>query len=121
MTVLLLGGVMIGATAISGIVLIYSVRQATQVKYSTQAIYAADAGLEWELYRYYQDALGQAPPTFINGAALETCSFNDVDGSGVNTGKCTNAADPELSMRSVGKAGGAREVRRAFELLFTEE
>jgi len=136
MTVILMGGIMIGTTAIAGIVLIYAVRSATLAGFSSQAIYAADAGLEWELYQYFAPGgTNQPPPNFNDvNVVVETCSFvvedlgvtNNADSSGDNVRRLDNngncdGLNPDLTMRSVGKAGPeSRKVNRAFELIFTD-
>jgi len=141
MTVVLLGAMMIGTTVISGIVLVNAVRSATSVGFSSQAIYAADSGLEWELYQYFKPAESESAPVLSNSKArLETCSFvyfdstdklsvehHDSDGvlvrqpGAAGDYLCPNAPKPEFTMRSVGISGpSGKEVRRAFELIFEE-
>jgi hypothetical protein len=53
-TVLALSGTILGATTIAGLLMLYQVRQSTDIVNSTKAIFAADSGLEWRLYKFYK-------------------------------------------------------------------
>ena len=83
-TVLILSGTILGATTIAGLLTLYQIRQASDVMNSTKAIFAADSGLEWRLYKFFkQDSQvcqecpdgGACPqPVFENSAAFQaTC------------------------------------------------
>lgn len=54
MTVLALSGTILGATTIAGLLMLYQIRQSTDIVNSTKAIFAADSGLEWRLYKFYK-------------------------------------------------------------------
>ena len=51
--VLALGGAILGATAVAGLMTLYQIRAATDTANSAKAIFAADAGTEWALFNYY--------------------------------------------------------------------
>ena len=53
-TVLALSGTILGATTIAGLLTLYQIRQTTDFINSTKAIYAADSGLEWRLYKFFK-------------------------------------------------------------------
>lgn len=53
-TVLVLSGTILGATTIAGLLTLYQIRQTTDFINSTKAIYAADSGLEWRLYKFFK-------------------------------------------------------------------
>lgn len=53
LTVMALGGAILGATTIAGLLMLYQIRQATDLANSGKAIYAADAGIEWTLYNWF--------------------------------------------------------------------
>lgn len=53
-TVLALSGTILGATAIAGLLMLYQIRQTTDAVNSAKAIYAADSGIEWRLYRFFK-------------------------------------------------------------------
>lgn len=46
LTVLLLSGTILSATTIAGLLMLYQIRQSTDIANSTKAIYAADTGIE---------------------------------------------------------------------------
>jgi Tfp pilus assembly protein PilX len=53
--VMVLSGVIIGAATISGFLTASQTRQTADSGSSAVAIYAADAGLEWRMYKLYND------------------------------------------------------------------
>lgn len=69
LTVLMLGATMLGATTIAGLLMLYQVRQASDIINSTKAVYAADAGVDAALYQFFKQQTG-VTPQFTNGAAL---------------------------------------------------
>ncbi len=80
LTVLLLGGVIIGVTSVVSSLIVYKVRQATDVADSAKAIFSADAGREFELYRA-KTGLGVPCPSFSNGASFHTeVTYDDSSG-----------------------------------------
>lgn len=105
LTILTLGGTMLGATTIAGLLMLYQIRQATDLGNSGKAIFAADAGIEWGLEQFFRPGAGQAPP-FSNGASFTLTCFN---ASGAVS--CTDSS--VTVMRSVGHSAG---VSRALEL-----
>ncbi len=89
LSVMVIGGVLIGATSIAGLLMRYQIRQTNDVVNSTKAFFAADAGVERETY----SILNAAPePTFSNGATV-TSSWA--------------VAGSNIVVRSQGEAGGA--------------
>ena len=57
-----LGGAILGATTIAGILITYQIRATTDTKNSAKAIFAADSAVEWALYDYYCAATTTANP-----------------------------------------------------------
>lgn len=55
MVVLAMAGVIIGATAISGLLTARQTRQTADSGSSAVSVFAADAGLEWRMYKLYAD------------------------------------------------------------------
>ncbi len=116
MTVLALGGTMLGATTVAGLLMVYQIRQSTDMANSMKAIYAADAGLEWTLHNF-----------FITGSPLPSPVFADAKSSVSSTMTCKDsggqimscAGDPlsidKVEVRTVGKNGN---VNRAFLINF---
>lgn len=54
LTVLVLSGTILGATTIAGLLTLYQIRQSTDFINSAKAVYAADSGMEWRLYKFFK-------------------------------------------------------------------
>jgi len=119
--VLSLGGAMLAATTIAGLLILYQLRSTTNSVHSSESIFAADTGIEWALYDYYCGVYGKpsCPPASVtssrlsNGAAITvTCydSHND-------TTNCNNTSTDPVSY-AVSK-GTSLSTSRAFYLLMT--
>lgn len=114
LTVLTLGGALLGATTIAGLLMLYQIRQGADVNHSARAIFAADAGLEWGLYNILcqvpdsnKSPCPQAPlETFSNGATVEV---HCLDEAGAEVPTC----DPNttVTLKTLGRSGN---VARAF-------
>lgn len=77
--VLALGGAILGATTVAGLLTLYQVRATTDTGNSAKAIFAADAGTEWALFNYFCGANpGQCP-------AGSTSTLPALAGSGAST------------------------------------
>lgn len=98
LTVVLLAGSVLGTTAIAGILTLNQLRQAAFASDSMKAIFAADTGIEWELYRQFQNPTAEAP-VMSNGAVFKTTTGVDF-------------------IRSTGYADEKEKVARAFEISF---
>ncbi len=83
--VLALGGAILGATTVAGLLTLYQIRATTDTANSAKSIFAADAGAEWAQFNYYCAANpGQCPagstttlPTFAGSGASTTVSCYD--------------------------------------------
>jgi hypothetical protein len=105
---LTLGGAILGATALAGLLTLYNIRSTTDSENSAKAIFAADAGINWALYSYFNSSSSPALPTFLNSAVLTvTCEEAD----GITRVACTNASATQATAE--GSAGGSA---RAFSL-----
>lgn len=111
LTIIALGGSILGATTIAGLLVSYQIRQAWDLGASTRSIYAADAGMEWGLYKFF---VGDAPPpVFKNGASVTVTCFDNATSSFDNA-TSSDCSNPEIDIiRAVGKFGN---VNRAVEL-----
>lgn len=96
LTVVVIGGLLLSASAIAGLLMLYQIRQSSDITNSTKAIFAADTGIEWELYRMFQDAV-YPQPIMTNQANFTTSVY------GTST------------IKSIGTSGKSS---RAFELTF---
>ncbi len=53
--VMVLSGIIIGAAAISGTLTVRQIRQTIDAGNSSKALFTADAGLEWRIYKFIKD------------------------------------------------------------------
>lgn len=111
--VLSLGGVILGATTIAGLLTLYQLRAANDAEHSSQALFAADSGVEWTLAAYYCNFTGRTPcpptaPTFSASGAAMTSTCYEADG--VTVSDCSNTTTT-VSAITVGTSAGTR---RAF-------
>ena len=114
LTVLALGGTILGATTIAGLLMLYQLRQSTDLANSAKAIFAADAGLEYAFYNLFCVDNPEKPncpalaPIFQNQASHSVTCY-DAAAAPIECGEGTR------TIHSVGMAGGAS---RAFEAAF---
>jgi hypothetical protein len=105
--ILTLGGAILGATTLAGLLLLYQIRSTTDSESSAKAIFAADSGVNWALYSYFNSPQPQsgASSTLSNGASyLVTCS----DDTGATIDCDTSATTTAIS------EGDYNGSRRAF-------
>jgi hypothetical protein len=110
LTVLALGGTILGATAIAGTLMLYQMRQAGDLIKSSEAIYNADSGIECGLNSFFSD-LKESTPTFTVDASCVNANTSvnfECENNSDNT--CTNNATP-TAVISIGSSG---DVKRAF-------
>jgi hypothetical protein len=93
LTVLILGGVIISAASLLGFLVIYKIRQITDLGNSAKAVFAADAGIEWELLRALKPGQRyRSCPNFSNGAGFQS--------------NVKILEEQALEVRSIGQASG---------------
>ena len=113
LTVLAISGTLLGATTIAGLLMVYQLRQSVDAGISARAIFAADSGLEWGLYKFFYPTSTIPVPEFINktqsGDGVTVTCYSDAQGA--NPVGCEDQG--LVLIRAVGKFG---EVSRAFEL-----
>lgn len=71
--VLTIGGAILGATTLAGILMVYQIRATTDSANSAKAIFAADSGIDWALYSYYHPPQGPPPALANGGGVTVTC------------------------------------------------
>ena len=111
LTVLTLGGTILSATTIAGLLMLYQIRQTSDLANSGRAIFAADAGVEWGLYQFIKRE-GQTVtdlPVFSNDSSVVVVCG---DAAG-DTVPCNSTST--LSIRAVGTS---RNAARAFDVRF---
>lgn len=107
--VLTLGGAILGATTLAGLLMLYTIRSTTDSANSAKAIFAADAGVNWALYQYFDAST--TLPTLPPGTTLTVTCSDDDD----NAIPC-DEAPTSTSAISEGIANGSR---RAFFIELT--
>lgn len=111
LTVLIISGAILGTTTIAGLLMLYQIRQATDFGQSVQALFAADAGIEWTLYRRFEKK-DEPRPVFSDAARSEFVIAEDSSNSIISVG-CAGAV---ASNAQDGRC--PRPTTRAFEIIF---
>ncbi len=125
LTTLALGGAILGATSIAGILMLYQIRATTDAVSSAEAIFAADAGIEWAQFDLFcnvtstmnpssrclnqfgeQPLPGNPPGTLGDGATIEVVCYDDVNA----TTTCSNQGS---AVSAISK-GSSLTTKRAF-------
>lgn len=101
LTVMMLTGVILSTTSLVALLVLYQLRQTGDITASTQAIFAADAGIECALYKQV---------TKTNSSEWGDCS----------QGKLSNEAEFKTVTEgnTIKSAGKSRRSARAFEVSF---
>jgi hypothetical protein len=104
--VLSLGGAILGATTVAGLLTLYQIRATTDTENSAKAIFAADAGTEWAFFDHYcglvtpercdnlQVASGTADnalPSFSDQVTMQVNCYSNYATTGATT-TCSNAS-----------------------------
>jgi len=101
LTVMLITSAILSATAISALLILYQLRQVSDIKSSTEAIFAADSGLECLLYERVKGGGNYANCGTVSDVVLDNgASYRVLDEGGG-------------FFKSVGRSGRAA---RAFEI-----
>ena len=112
LAVLSLGGAMLGATAIAGLLMLYQLRTVTDSENSAKAIFAADAGVEWALFTYFNPSNGATMSSLGNGATYTVICY---DNSAVpQVVPCNDPTPPAFAV----SRGQSLESARAFYVTF---
>jgi hypothetical protein len=123
--VLALGGAILGATTVAGLLMLYQIRATTNTANSAKAIFAADAGTEWAQFNYYcgvnsstpsqcPNGLLTSPPTFAGSGASTTVNCYGKPGATGDAILCNNTGT--VVAISSGIANGSE---RAFFIGFS--
>lgn len=119
-TVLVLSGTMLGATAIAGLIMLYQIRQSTDIMNSTKAIYAADSGIEWRLYKFFKEdnqiCKNCSDPLDSGGACPQPAMTNIIETQSAIISSCAvfGGAATTTVIKSTGTSGNNS---RAFEII----
>ena len=86
--VLTLGGAILGATTIAGLLMLYQIRATTDTANSAKAITAADSGVECALFNFFCADDGRCAP-----GGAPACSYTLGNGTGLVTTCYDGAGD----------------------------
>ena len=121
LTVLALGGAILGATTIAGLLMLNQIRATTDSAHSASAIFAADSGAEWALFDFFcnvtstsdpnsrcinPQAEGQPTSTFANGVTAEVTCYDDTNA----VASCNSVATANYAI----SVGNSLNSKRAF-------
>src|SRR3989344_415294 len=89
LTALIIGGALLAITTVAGYLMAVRIRQGSDIVNSTKAIFAAEAGIEWELYKLFKDPNAERP-SFSNGASIDRTT-SEADGKITSRGRSGNS------------------------------
>lgn len=110
-SVIMLGGILLSAAAIAGLLTVYQIRAANDVVNSAKAVFAADSGIEvvsWCFFKGCPPDNAQNPPVIL---------FDD---AAVAFEVTSNLIADELTITSRGLAAGGKVIR-ILETIFVTE
>ena len=86
LAVLVISGTILGATTIAGLLMLNQIRQAANIGLSLQAIFAADTGVEWELFKLFKSDIVAANPDLAPVMGNQTCLVTSSEGDTIKSG-----------------------------------
>jgi|SRR3989344_3397609 len=106
LTVLTLGGTILGATTIAGLLMLYQIRQSADLANSAKAFYGADTAIEWGLYQFFKPGSSAPAPAFTNGTTFTTVCYEvtNCTGAGATPTDCRTTTATTTIIRAVGTA-----------------
>ncbi|MDP2741590.1 MAG: hypothetical protein Q8O66_02825 [bacterium] len=108
LSIITLGAIMLGATAVSGFLVVYQLRMSSDAADSAKAIFAADAGIDWGIYQFSKPTSTAPAPVFSNRASFVLACYD----SASRQVQCSDSSSV-FTIRSSGRSGMSN---RAFEL-----
>ena len=117
LTVLMLGGVLLSASAIAGFLMFYQARQANDAVNSAKAFFAADTALEWQIYCFEKGFRTQTAGCDPNQqpGVLTAIPVSFLNRASASASYLLDAVRREITYRSQGVSGRAV---RALETVF---
>ena len=113
LTVLVLSGSILGDSTIVGYLMLLRVRASSDITNSTKAVFAADTGIEWELYKCFKCN----PSIFCDS----TCTTLDSQKPSMSNGSTISSSvvyDDSGAPQSIKSTGQSSNIFRAFETKF---
>ena len=122
LTTLILSGTILAAATLAGLLMVYQIRQSGDATQSTKAIYAADAGIEYELYKIYRYArsggavCSEALPELTHSKAeIDSEAFREANANGGQDLKITSTGISNDRARAFGLNLGAVTITTCFD------
>ncbi|MBM3256982.1 MAG: hypothetical protein FJY98_01480 [Candidatus Liptonbacteria bacterium] len=116
-SIVAIAGIFLGVTVVAGLLMISQLRQSADFKASTNAIAAADSGIEWALYRYTRATSTAAlPATLSNRASVEVKCFDELGAELKKNGAPDCQSAKTRTIHSYGTFSGATRIFEVSEL-----
>ena len=119
LTVVMLGGLMLSATAIAGLLMFYQLRQANDAASSGQAVFAADAGLEASLYCYFYTVVPN--PTLANPTVCNRSSSAFLNGASYSSSLTFTFNGSQITGFNEDSSGFSGQTERAVQNMFSNQ
>lgn len=116
-TVLAISGTLLSVTAIAGYLMLNQIRQTTDVVNSTKAVFAADSGLEWRLFKFFKGDNQKC----LDCPDGEQCPGPQLANNATFQATCTSQISNNSETVSIQSKGISLRNARAFELSFTRQ
>lgn len=126
LTTVMLGGLMLVATSIAGLLMFYQLKQANDAASSGGAIFAADAGLEAGLDCYYHSTEVPVMPSAGENYCLRSIAFPPPDGNGASSNSSisfsfSSFTPPEVTGFTGTSYGFSGQAERVLENSFSTQ
>ena len=117
LTVVMVGGIFLSATAIAGLLIFFQLQQATDFGNSTMAVFAADGAMEEATYRFlFEDLPGDC---FLEPCEIDAMPFaNGATGAAEISVSPPNEPGASTVIKSFGWDAGKRVVRSLENVFF---
>ncbi len=119
-SIMILGGIMLSASVIGGVLVLHQIRQVQDAASSAKAVFAADTGLEYASWCFFREGCGTGIGSSISsvdcGGAIDVL-FDD-DSCFTLSSRVAGGA---VTVTSYGKSSGARGAERILETVFVQQ
>jgi hypothetical protein len=115
LTVLILSGLLLSASTIGGLLMLYQIRQSADIANSTKAIYAADSGIEKRIYEFLSE--GSKVNTCSDVRSYVLANGTTVKASCVAEVKPATETEEGLEKITIKSTGESRKNFRALEVI----
>lgn len=110
LSVIMLNGILISASAVAGLLITYQIRQANDSVESMKAFFAADAGIEDALYCYYMLSSGTAASCAGSGSLINSKGDRVYYSKTITSQLDSNNEQIGFVLNSVGNSGRTQRI-----------